>query len=89
MERGGVSLFPFLQKQYVLWHKPHTVLVQIQTFVLRVVEQSRRNDTGAVGEKAPFKSAAHNVGLVIQLPLIFLSPSLSHAHTKRLIFGLK
>lgn len=89
MERGGSFLSPFLQKLCVLWPKPHIMLLQIQTLVLWVVEQSSRNDTGAGGEEAPANSAAHNVVLVTRLPLISLSPSLSHAHAKRLIFGLK
>lgn len=57
--------------------------------MLRVVERSSGNDTKAGGEEVSPNNKAHNVVLIIQLPLIPLSPSLSHTRTKRLIFGLK
>jgi len=88
MERGVSPVSPYLQKACVTWHKPHVMLLQIPTLILRAVEQNSRNNTGAGGEEGPTNSVAHNMVLVIRLPLVSLSP-LSHAHTKRLIFGLK
>lgn len=73
----------------VLGHKPYVTLLHIQTLILRVVERSGGNHTRAGGEEASPNHAAHNVVLIIQLPLISLSPFLSHTCTKRLIFGLK
>lgn len=79
----------FVVSLCVLCQKPYITLLHIQTLMLRVVERSSGNDTRAGGEEASPNNAAHNMVLIIQLPLISLSPSLSHTCTKRLIFGLK
>lgn len=77
----------FVVSLCVLCHKLYMTLLHIQTLMLRVVERSSGNDTTAGGEEASPNKAAHNVVLIIQLPLISPSASLSHTCTKRLIFG--